>query len=230
MDKKEQEEFNKFLRDKGNPKTEKKKIYEFLKERTNVQKILINTALIVAFIFLITKTIGTLSSTTTSVWVYIALLSANIITALWLLNKVGLAVAILPMLGILMKWGVVEVLGLIYITAIIMMFMATRSTPIDFAISKDAYGAVTMSIYQTIWVLIMAPVVSFLGNAYILSHLTVVYMFATMVYVILMVIFLPLLAREPLPAVMINGLVMIVVEYLQLYLIGAWFFAYILSI
>jgi len=223
------EDYQKFLKDKGSSKVEKSKVTKFLANRTPIQLsiLLVSGIGLIAYSFYL---IFSVLAYSTAIQLFIIIYIINLVSAMWLFNKIGLAVGILFLLGVLMRYGTLATLALVYMTCLVWMYFSVRPTPIDFAISKGVQGSFAMMIYQTIWVLIMTPVVGYLGNAYILSHLVLVYMLSTVLYVVLLIIFLPLIAREPVPTVLMNGMVMTAVEYAQVIYIAPWFFAYIMSV
>jgi len=215
--------------DRGNAKEEKSKIAKFLAKR-NVWQLAIIGALGLFFTIYSIYWIASLITFSNAFWLFVILFIVNLVCSMWLLNKIGLAVCIMILLGLLVKYGALTTIAMIWITCLVWMYFSTRPTPVDFAITKGVQGAFAMMIYQTIWVIVMAPIVWYLGTAYILSNLVLVYMLSTAFYVLLMVIFLPIFAHEPIPTAFMNGMVMLGLEYAQVKLYGTWFFAYIMSL
>jgi len=227
-DEKNEFSYEGYLKDRGDAKQEKSKLMGFLKKRSLLQVILMfitGTALLVYSLFLF---MGVLSST--GLWFFLILFVINLITAMWLFNKIGLAVGIIILLGVLVRFGALADIAMVWMVGLVYMYFSTRPTPIDFAITKGVQGAAAMMIYQTIWVAIMAPIVSWLGTSFVLSNLVLVYMLSTVLYVILLMIFLPLITKEPIPTALMNGIMMLAIEYAQVKLFGTWFFAYIMTV
>jgi len=223
------EDYQKFLKDKGSAKEEKSKFSRFLSKRTPIQLSILLVGSIVTVVYFLYLFVSILTSSA-AIWLFVMLFIVNLISCMWLFNKIGVAACIIILLGVLVRYGPLPLLALIYTTAFVWMYFSVRPTPIDFAITKGVQGSVAMMVYQTLWVVIMSPVVSHFGTAYVLNHLVFVYMLGTVVYVILMMIFLPLITREPIPTVLMNGMVMTAVEYAQVIYIAPWFFAYIMSV
>ena len=97
-------------------------------------------------------------------------------------------------------------------------------------ITKGVQGATAMSFYRTIWIVLIGLIDKFVGVAYVLDHIVPFHMFAAVTYIILMIMFLPVIAREPIPTTLINGMIMFVIEYVQVWVFGLRYYTYILGV
>ena len=100
----------------------------------------------------------------------------------------------------------------------------------DFAITKGVSASMAQFAYLSLWTVAMVVLFRFLTVEYIMSNLVMVYMISVLVYVAFMVICLPLLAREPIPIVIVNGMMMTVFQYFLVTYVGHAFMQYVISL
>jgi len=145
------------------------------------------------------------------------------------LSSVGIGFLIMIMFGVMIVWGWLVNLFIIWFTTIAAVYLSTRQTPIDFAINKSVANYLAQGVYLSLWTFTMIILFKLFSMNYIMSHLTFVYMITVVIYIIYMVICLPTLAQRLLPEVLINGLVMLPFQWVLVVFFGRRFVEYMLT-
>lgn len=153
-----------------------------------------------------------------------------LLSRLSIIVKVGIGFLSYILFPLQMMFGPLLSFAIIFSTTAIYVWLATRPTPIDFAITKAVSSSFAQTIYLSLWTIAMIPLFWFLSVEYILAHIVPVYMLSVIIYVIFMVICLPIFAREPIPVVMINGMMMTTFQFFLISYTGRQFFMWIMSL
>lgn len=165
----------------------------------------------------------------TKVFLVVELSVLLLLSRLSTLTKVGVGFANLTLTGVMLTFGVWVALGMIWVTTLIYIYMATRPTAIDFAIKKGVGGAVCQCIYLSLWAGTIIFVYNAFGLAYIMDNLVFVYMISVAVYVVYMMICMPIFMQTPIPMVLIDGMLTVVVQFIIIKYLGHTFMVYMLG-
>lgn len=150
-----------------------------------------------------------------------------LLTRLSILSKVGIGFVCTILFPVTLFFGLIPALAMIAATTYIYIKIATRPTPVDFLITKGVQSAVAQLIYFSMWVCSISLAFRFLGASYVMGHVVTVYMLSVLLYVIYMIILLPLVAKEPVPMALINGMMMMAFQFLLIKTVGPRFFQYL---
>ncbi|MFH1424216.1 MAG: hypothetical protein ABIG20_00880 [archaeon] len=153
-----------------------------------------------------------------------------LLTRLSILVKVGIGFVNIILLPVTMYYGLLPAFAMILLTSYIYIKIATRPTPIDFLITKGVQGAIAQSIYFSIWVLTIHLMFKFVSFEYFFIHLTFMYMLCIAIYIIYMVPALHIIALDPLPITLVNGMMMMAVQFILITLTGSSFFMFVKSL
>ena|GEM_PF-5056443 len=162
--------------------------------------------------------------------VLIMLTVALLLTRLSILVKVGIGFVSFILFGVQMVFGPLISFGMVVITSYIYIKLATKPYFFDFLITKGVHSAIAQTVYLGVWTGSLIVLFRMLSVEYIMSNLVFVYMVAVLLYVVFMVIFLPLLAQEPVPMALINGMMMMVIQYFLIKYLGLQFMNYLLAL
>ena len=152
-----------------------------------------------------------------------------LLSRLSILTKVGVGFANLIMTGVMLVFGLMPVLVMIWVTTAAYIYLAVRPTPIDFAINKGVASALNQCVYLSLWALTMAFVYKAFGIPYIVGNLVFVFMISVSVYVFYMMICLKLFTVEPIPMILLNGVLTLGVQYMIITYVGMQFIKYMLG-
>jgi len=184
---------------------------------------------IILVIFVVGKFLAHLAGTNNVIMVLFILSFLFLLSRLTILTKVGIGFLTIIMFGVMLVFGTWVNLIMIWSTTAIFCWLAVRPTPIDFAINKGVASVLAQAAYLTLWTFAMIPFYKIFSADYIMAHLTFTYMISVLIYVIFMVICLPLLAREPVPMALINGIIMLPIQWVVITLLGPRFMEYMLT-
>ena len=190
--------------------------------------IILTLIIFVALItFLIVSWASNLTATNNPIFTIIILSIFFLLSRLSVLVKVGIGFLPFIMFGVMLKFGFVVNMAIIWVTTFIYLYIATRPTPIDFAITKGVQSSISQAIYLSLWTFAMIPFFYFFPLAVILTNPVMYYMLSVVIYIIFMTICLPIFAQEPMPMVLINGFIMIPIQWAIMTFLGQGFFAYL---
>lgn len=179
-------------------------------------------------IFLLGKAISLLFHIQSIFWVILAMIVLFLFSRLSILVKVGIGFMNFIMFFTMLTFGPWITLLMVWSTTAICYWVAMRPTPIDFMIMKGASTSLTQGVYLSLWTFTMIPLFKFVEVSYVQSHLLFVYAISITIYVVYMAICLPLLAQEPIPAVITKCILMIPFQMFLMMLIGQRFLNYML--
>jgi len=215
-------------------KTKKKRGLNIVKDvifRMSPAQIILGILVVVGFVlFVVLRSVAGAFSGTSALSVIILLSIILLIARLSVFVKVGINIFTLLLFCVQLVFNIWVAFAMLFATSAIYIWIAVRPTPIDFAITKGVQNAVAQTVYVSLWFISLEVLFRFLSLQYILSHFVLSYMIGILLYVFFMVIFLPILAREPVPLVVINGIMMFCVQFFVGKYIGVMFLQWLLTV
>lgn len=179
-------------------------------------------------IFLFVRWLSSVTFTSSPLFIIIILSFFFLLSRLSVLSSVGIGFLPFIMFGMMLKYGSIPNLAMIWSTTFIYCWIAQRSTPIDFAITKSVSNSLAQGIYLSLWTLTMIIFLKIVSMDYILANLMYVYMVTVGIYIVFMIICLITLACRPIPEVLIqNAMVMIPIQYFIFKFLGVGFLKYL---
>jgi len=210
-------------------KNAKKTITDYLSKIKPIHFIFTLVVGLGLIILLVSQLLSHFAATNNAFWVVFMLSIFFLLSRLSILVKVGIGFLPFIMFPIMIVFGPLVNLAMILATTAVYCWIAVRPTPFDFLITKGFASSIAQMIYLSIWTFAMIPFLKIISLSYIQAHLTFVYMLSVLIYIIFMVICLPLLAREPIPMALINGMLMLPIQWLLITFFGARFLEYMLT-
>lgn len=160
----------------------------------------------------------------------ILLTIALLLTRLSILAKVGIGFMPFILFGVQMVFGPAVSFAMVLVTSYIYIKIATKPYWFDFLISKGVSSAMAQTIYLGLWTGALMVLFKLLTVEYILSNLVFVYMVSLLIYIIFMSFCLPFFSQEPVPLVLVNGMMMAVFGYFLMKYAGVQFINYLMSL
>lgn len=186
--------------------------------------------LLVLLIFLFSAGLSYLFKTQSTFGVLLLLTILLLLTRITVLTKVGIGFTTFILFPVQMVFGFWTAFIMIWVSTAAYCFIASKQTPIDFAINKSAGGAFVQGVYLSLWAVSLAIFFKFVSISTIVSHLKLTYMIGVFLYVVFMVICLPTFAKEPVPIVLINGMIMFPIQFVLITILGPRFIQYLLTV
>jgi hypothetical protein len=181
-------------------------------------------------VFLLIRAISNISMSTSTPVALLMLTLFLLLSRLSIIVKVGIGFLSFILFAVQMVFGPLVSFAMIASTTLIYCYIATRPTPIDFAITKGVSASMAQFVYLSLWTVAMIVLFRFLTVEYIMSNLVMVYMISVLIYVAFMVVCLPIFAREPIPVVIVNGMMMTTFQYFLIKYFGQSFMQYVISL
>jgi hypothetical protein len=181
-------------------------------------------------IFLFSAGLSYLFKTQSTFGVLLLLTILLLLTRITVLTKVGIGFLTFILFPVQMIFGFWIAFIMVWVSTAAYCYIASKQTPIDFAINKSAGSAFVQGVYTSFWVVSLAILFKIVSISTIVSNLTLTYMIGVFLYVVFMVIALPTFAKEPVPMVLINGMIMFPIQFLLITVLGPRFIQFLLSI
>ena len=204
-------------------------IKDFLFKVKPIHIIITVVLTILVILFLAGKVLAYFAATHNALVVIIILSVFFLVSRLSVLTQVGIGFLTFIMFPMMIVFGPWVNLAMVWSTTAIFCWIAAKPTPVDFAINKNIMSSVAQGIYITLWTGAMVIFLKFISLEYIMAHLTFTYMMSVLIYTIFMVITLPIMAKQPVPIVIINGIMMFPVQWVLIIFLGPKFMTYMLT-
>ena len=208
-----------------------KKIKKILLQMTPAKIIFSFLSVLIIIIFLlipfVLKSVSYLSNTPFFLLSILTILL--LMTRLSVIVSVGIGFVNIILFGVQLTYGAIPALIMVVVSTWLYIMIAKRPTPIDFMITKNVTSALSQLIYISLWIMFAIPLYKILGLSYIISHLTLVYMISVTLYIIFMVICLPIIARQPIPMVFINAMIMYPIQFIIITYLGPGFMNFMIN-
>jgi len=147
------------------------------------KKLLLRLAIpLISLVLIIYAHIHFPSSTVNTFYIILALALILALTSTFLIVTYGISIGYFIFFGVVAVFGPVVGLFVLSVATSINLILATRSTPIDFMICKNARIVVMQAIYFLIGV-VFITIISKLAGAAFLENLTFYYMLSFLLYI-----------------------------------------------